>query len=125
MKFALNSNQSHDVVDRKGVSLKRRKQDHLFSIEYGRRNDESCAAFYVEATISMVEKSLMANLQLAAILYVIENKARSKLACKSDSFRSHDVYGRKGVTGKARLRAISYVVENKSRSGLALRTHSF
>jgi hypothetical protein len=97
----------------------------LFSIAYRQHIEESCAGFYVEATISLVDQGVMANLQLPAIPYVIENKPLIKLAYKRYSFRTHDVPGIKGVKAERQFPATSYVIENKARSWLAPRSDSF
>jgi hypothetical protein len=87
MKIFLHMEQTHDVSDHKGVSLKRRKHAPLFSMEYLQETDGHCA---VKPTMCMIDKDLWANGQGSAILYVIENKTRSFLASKKNDLRSHD-----------------------------------
>jgi hypothetical protein len=116
-----NNHQTHDVYGQKGVSLKIRKKRPLFSIGYRQRNCEGPAA---KATMCMSDKNLGARQHSPAISYVIENRARSSLAVKSRSFRTHDVIEVKGLILRWRLFDSCRVSSERSlyvASGLAFR----
>ena len=121
LKIVSIPDRTHDVYDRKGVSLKRGKAALLFSIGYTQQNEGNCARCSVEPTMCMMGKSLEAERLRSVISYVIENKSRSSLAPKMNGVRTHDVHGGQGVRAKAYLPTILYVIESKPRRSLALK----
>jgi hypothetical protein len=106
-KIASNTERSHDVHDRKGVSLNRGKDGHLFSIRYRQENDGSWNTFGAKPTMCMMEKHLRTNQQLPSISYVIEKRTRSSLAVKTNRCQTHDVYEAERLILKRRLSGFS------------------